>query len=538
MRWRPWLSAAGLSVYLCLVLWKQRTGGSSDFGVDLFGSCLIALLTVAIGWLAGGALTKDPDRRALIALIAGMWGLLFSTFQLVAESALGPAFQSALFAAFVWTVSCGGACWLLSRGSSSFSFVSRALGIATIILLGAQSVQAMKAFSAESTEEEPAKEKVRDRRDGKRPDVYVIVLDKYSSGAWLSHSYGVDHRPFEDSLRALGFVVPRAARANYAHTQLALASFLNWRYIEAQGAGEAAPSWDRMRHLIGAATTWDAFKKHGYRVVSFSTSFPATRAVANADVELSLANRSAPLGETWRLNSPLASMPLQCTTGACTRAGPTPYPIETVSDVEWKLKKLQSLSDSAGPILAFMHLLVPHEPYLFDADCATGAPWWPLNDQGANFARIGEEYAIQVGCLDRMLLRTVRSLLRKPGPRPVIVLQSDHGHGRITADPLRGFTLTATELSPEQLGERFGVFAAYTFPGADTAVYDDISAVNVMPLVMRSLFGTVAQRLPDRSLWSTYQDAFTFTEIAPSMTRPPGGKSAAAPARTPPLDGQ
>jgi hypothetical protein len=148
-------------------------------------------------------------------------------------------------------------------------------------------------------------------------------------------------------------------------------------------------------------------------------------------------------------------------------------------------------------------------------------PWWPLTDQGADFDRIRDAYAVQVTCLDRALLHTVRALLQRPGLRPVIILQGDHGHGRITVDPLRGFTLTAKELSREQLGERFGVFAAYLFPGADTAIYSDISAVNVMPLVIRSLFGTTVPRQPDRSFWSTYQDAFSFTEIAPELTRPP-----------------
>lgn len=519
---RPWLSAAGLTVYLCLVLWIQRTGGSRLHGVDLLGSCLVALLTVVIGWIASGAVTKDPDRRGIIALITGLWGLLFSTFQLFAADSLGSWFQSPVSAALIWTVLCAAVCWLIARGTSSFSFVTRALGIATVILLAAQGVQALQRIGAAKSAQmvKPG------ARDGKVPNVYVIVLDKYSSGAWLSHTYGVDHRPFEDSLRALGFVVPPAARANYAHTQLALASFLNWRLLDEPRDGAARHSWNGMRDLIRAAKIWDVFRGNGYRVLSFASTFPATRAISGVDSELHPPHDAAPFGETWRVNSPLAALPVGCLGRDCEDLGAMPYPMETIADIQWKLATLRSLPDSAGPILAFMHLLVPHEPYLFDAGCARGTPWWPLTDQEPNFRRIGEEYALQVDCLDRMLLATVRSLVNGPGPRPVIILQSDHGHGRITSDPLRGFTLTAAELSPERMGERMGIFAAYLFPGADTAVYDDISPVNVMPLVLHSIFGTPAARLADRSLWSTYQDAFTFTEIAPGLTRPSTLKSA------------
>jgi hypothetical protein len=400
------------------------------------------------------------------------------------------------------------------------------LGVATIILLATQLVQTvpvlMQAQAAEVSADGAADSsrtktvsKAVDRRDGRRPDVFLIVLDKYSSGAWLSHTYGVDHTPFEDSLRALGFVVPPAARANYAHTQIALASFLNWRFIDTSGTPPTL-TWNAMRALIDTARVWEAFKAKGYRVVTIPTTFPATRTLATADLELRPTHhQSIPFAETWRVNSPLSSVPIG------KKGAPMPYPAESLKDIEWKLQMLESLPDTAGPLFAFMHLLSPHEPYLFNADCSPREPWWPLTDQGANFELIRTAYAAQVVCLDRMLLRTVRSLLSRPGVRPVIILQADHGHGQISVDPLRGFTLTESELSPERLGERFGIFAGYLFPGADTAIYDDISAVNVMPLVLRSVFGTAATRLPDRSLWSSYQNAFSFSEVAPALTRPP-----------------
>jgi hypothetical protein len=524
---RPWLSAVGLTIYLCITLWMQRTGGSRAHAGDLVGSCLVAVLSVAVGWFASALMTKDIHRRGLIAAVIGLWGMLFSSFQVLAASGFGSSFQSPLFAVGVWTAVCVLACLVISRGSGQLAFATKALGIATVILLATQLVQAVPVLMrAEAAEVAPdsaggkgaASKAVRpvvDRRDGRRPDVFLIVLDKYSSGAWLSHTYGVDHRPFEDSLRALGFVVPSAARANYAHTQIALASFLNWRLIDTSGT-QPRPTWNAMRALIDTARVWNAFQSNGYRVITIPTTFPATRDLVRADVQIRPKHhQSVPFAETWRVNSPLSSIP------AGKKNAPMPYPAETIEDIEWKLRMLQSLPDSAGPVFAFMHLLSPHEPYLFNPDCSPSEPWWPLTDQGADLERIRRAYAIQVGCLDRMLLRTVRTLLARAGVRPVIILQADHGHGQITVDPLRGFTLTEKELSPERLGERFGVFAGYLFPGADTAVYNDISAVNVMPLVLRSLFGTPATRLPDRSLWSSYQDAFSFSEVAPALTRPP-----------------
>lgn len=53
-----------------------------------------------------------------------------------------------------------------------------------------------------------------DARTPQLPDVYVIVLDMHDATAWLLAEYGLDQSRFEDSLRALGFFIPRTTRAN------------------------------------------------------------------------------------------------------------------------------------------------------------------------------------------------------------------------------------------------------------------------------------------------------------------------------------
>ena len=75
---------------------------------------------------------------------------------------------------------------------------------------------------------------------GPRRDIYLIVLDEYANSAVLRERFGYDNRPFEDSLRALGFHVPRLVRSNYAHTLLSIPSLLNAAHLTAPGAGDGA----------------------------------------------------------------------------------------------------------------------------------------------------------------------------------------------------------------------------------------------------------------------------------------------------------
>jgi hypothetical protein len=223
---------------------------------------------------------------------------------------------------------------------------------------------------------------------------------------------------------------------------------------------------------------------------------------------------------TWLVNSPFARM-----VGVGPRLQPVPFQIEPLGEIEWKLATLASLPDSAGPILAFLHLLSPHEPYLFNADCSEGEPWVPATDQGENFQRVGQAYSIQVKCLNQLVLRTVTLLIKRSRTKPVIILTADHGQGRIYVNPFRGITLRTEEATAEQIGEHLGIFAAYLFPGADSSVYPDISPVNVMPLVLQSLFGEPASLLPDHSYWSTAQDPANLVEVSGTATRPPAAQT-------------
>lgn len=513
-----WVTALLATLYITLVLWTERTGASAAYLGDLLGSLAAAGASVAVGWWIGGRLTGDADRRSIIALIVGMWAPLSATVQLMLSLQVHPAFESSLLAALAWTAACGLLIALVRRGGSDLAFTSRVLAFATAFLVVTQTVRVIGLARADAVEREIAAS-----RPAGTPDVYVIVLDKYASGAWLRHTYGVEHAPFEDSLRALGFAVPRAARANYAHTHLALASFLNWRYLDVATDGVGGAPWGRTRELISESRTWSTFKARGYRLYTFPTWYTATNGIEGVDAVLRWpGRRDAVFAETWWVNAPFAPlMERDCRPPTCRPRAVMPYPVETLEEQEWKLEALATLPQRPGPVLAFLHLLVPHEPYLFADDCTPVEPWWPSTDQGESYDQVGQAYAAQVRCFAPRLLRAIRRIIETSKEPPVIIVQSDHGHARIFTNLLRGFTLGRDEMDDERLGERFGVFAAYRFPGADTLVHDDISPVNVMPLVMHSLWGAPRVRLPDRSYWSSYQEAFDLTEVPKALTVPP-----------------
>lgn len=535
--WYP----AAIGAYLALVQWHARAGSGARGLGDLAGSIAAAITVAIVATLLARRLSPSRDRRALIALVAVCWAALFRSYQIVAFRWGSALLAETPVALATWTMLAWIAVLAVMRRPSPLPAVTRALSIAGVVMLALATRTVLTAAPpppprepgtrADAPSVPPPRDAAidsvraaswRQDRSPERPDIYVLLLDKYTSGAWLRANYGLDHRPFEDSLRALGFAVPAQAQANYAHTQLSVTSLLEGRYLDAsQGL-----SWEGLRHRIENAPLWGRLQTAGYRYAFFPTTFAATRRSPQADLVLDAPRgRRAPAGETWWINSPFSAlMQWACESLGCAAGlpAPTPYPIESLGELRWKLRTLTTLPDSAGPIVAFMHLLTPHEPYLFAEDCEARSAWWPLSDVTPGLDdKIRAAYATQVRCLDALLLDAVTTLIRRSSVPPIIILQADHGNGRFAVDVMRGMTLELEALSEAQLGERLAIFAAYRFPGAQNEVPEDMSPVNVMRIVLRPVIGGDSALLPTHSYWSPYQSPFRLTEIPARRLRAP-----------------
>jgi hypothetical protein len=527
----PWFPFA-IALYLVLVEWSERTGATARAYGDLLGSAALALAMAGLGWAIAAPLTRDRDRRALTALLWVLWAGLFLSFQVTLYVYVSEDLGTPGWAAIIWSLLILLLTLLVTRGRRSLAAIVRVLNVASVVLL-ALGVTTLVAGRGENPDELPERDArmAFAERGPARPDIYVLLLDKYTSGPWLEASYGHDHRPFEDSLRALGFAVPRHSPAPYAHTLLSVTSFLEGRYVHPFDGGIG---WEDLLQRVEGAGLWPRLQALGYRYAFFPSTFAASRNSSPADMILKApASARATPGETWWVNSPFWVMaPTACRLLRCDQSllTLTPYPIEHGEELEWKLRMLATLPDSTGPVVAFAHLLTPHEPYLFDDDCSLRRPWWPSSDQGdAMDARVRAAYALQVRCLDRLLLETITAIITRSEVPPVILLQGDHGHGRLTTDVMRGMTLDMAQATPAQVAERMSVFSAYRFPGAAEVVPDTASPVNALRLALRGVLpdtvpGSPLQ--PSRAYWSTYQSPFRFTEVPLDRLRPdpPAGR--------------
>ncbi|MBA3317174.1 MAG: hypothetical protein H0T50_03675 [Gemmatimonadales bacterium] len=334
-----------------------------------------------------------------------------------------------------------------------------------------------------------------------RRDVYLLVLDEYANADVLREQFGFDNRPFEDSLRALGFHVPRLVQSNYFHTMLSLPSLLNAAHVTGlkrelgpTGTHPALPS-----HLVEHNRVAPYLEARGYRYAFFpSLWWHSTSGSSLADEEF----------RAWTGFDPLRAL----SGGELERTVLGLSVLRYLDrDHRWEADQvrrtfegLAALPGGAEPVFAFAHVLKPHDPYVFDRDCAILGREKDLNDVAP--------YIEQLQCLNRMLLKTVGDILQRSDVPPIIILQGDHGTKLLGAN---GYS-HPDEVSPAAARERFGAFGAYFLPAGGAAAFGDtVTVVNVLGNVLRHYFGADLPRAGDQQYISPADAPYQFRRVDP-----------------------
>jgi hypothetical protein len=288
------------------------------------------------------------------------------------------------------------------------------------------------------------------------PDVYFLVFDRFPSASVLRDYFDYDNDAFVAALRDLGFQVCDSAMANYPMTHISLACTLGLDYLGDQYLGQTP-----YRPMIQRSRVALALQEVGYRYVHVGSWYEPTRRNPIADENL---NYSLLLSEFSK---------------ALLRT--TPYHLFLLRDEMYRqalyaLWKLERLPRTPGPKFVFAHLLIPHPPYVVDADGSAlqSEEFWSRTEE--------ENYLNQIRFLESRLPRLMRSLITESERPPVILLQSDEG--------------TLIFGRQKELGEtekrriRAGILLASYFPGLESPGSALCTPVNSFRVVFNRYFGT------------------------------------------------
>jgi hypothetical protein len=172
--------------------------------------------------------------------------------------------------------------------------------------------------------------------------------------------------------------------------------------------------------------------------------------------------------------------------------------------VDWgrfAFEALDEARDEPGPKFVFAHVLLPHPPYVFDADGRV------LSDEEAAGRSTAELYKGQLDYLNSRIQAVVEPLLALPDDeRPIIVLTADEGPypKRYEGDPLMKGPDPDFDWSTgtvEELRIKFGILHALYLPDvAADEIPPSITAVNTFRFLFSQYFGADLPLLETRTL--------------------------------------
>lgn len=350
--------------------------------------------------------------------------------------------------------------------------------------------------------------------DGTTPqrDVVWIVPDRHGSEVGLGQTFGLDTSGFTTALEERGFTVAPAARANYPTTSHALASSLGLDYLDDLAA--TVPSSGRSSRAALHARIADnevarRLTAAGYHYVHLGSWWEPTADAPLADTVLVE-------GRDGVLSSEFAQVFLDTTV-----VGPLRRPSEEPGYRErhrtyglWQLDQLDAIAAQLAddlddaPRFVFAHVLLPHEPYVFERDGSPVA--WETETSRSR----AENFTRQLDYLHTRLLPVLDRLAAVPDDRePIVLLQADEGPHPERLE-LGDEVWRWGDATDAELVTKLSILSALRVPGEDVTVRPDVTAVNMARRVVGEALGEPLEELPDRSyVFDDPSDRYAFVPV-------------------------
>jgi len=392
----------------------------------------------------------------------------------------------------LWAIVASVLIWWVSRKLLNLPTVTSVFNTAGLFLLIVPVFQLISYPIQSRMASDNAKEGVVPLKVGDAPpDIYYIILDGYGRSDVLKNEYGFDNSDFLNTLRDLGFYVADCSQSNYAQTQISLGSSLNFDYLDKLGTFiSGSDDRGQLQVLIKQNAVRKSLEAAGYKTVAFATGFSWTQ-WDNANYYLAPQSKVGELNEFegLLLETTFARLIQDYSLLGKQDSGSSLYRERTL----FALDKLDKLSYIKEPKFVFVHLVIPHPPYVFGP---TGGPV-AANEVGTTKSNNeANHYRDQATYITSRMQEIVPKIIANSARPPIIIIQGDHG--------------PTVASSPQS---RMKNLSVYYLPGVDAKLYPTITPVNSFRVIFNTYFGQKLPLLDDVSRYSAYTDPYSFKPI-------------------------
>jgi len=350
---------------------------------------------------------------------------------------------------------------------------------------------------------------------GNKPDIYYIVMEDYANQTQLTNQFGFTNGAFSDFLTQAGYYLNPNAHQNYPYTTMSIASTLNAGYntnLINKFAGAKSQTIIPYHRAIQYSSVAQEFKNLGYQYDEIGTWYETTNRGPIADNFYLNDRRLILFGHTTYIDGYTQqelsqSLFWRFLENGVSLGGKTVAryagegQVQLTGDALGDLKGL--VDQPAGGRFIFAHLIIPHEPYYFNADGSLSAT--PGTDNTGQ--PIKQKYVDQLQYINSQIEPILTSIKEHSNGQAVVILQSDEGpqpqalndhdydqdseNDEINNQDMR-------QWDNDDINLKYGTMVAYNIPGVSpTDLASGANNLDVFRLVLDHYFDAGMPFLPE-----------------------------------------
>jgi hypothetical protein len=352
------------------------------------------------------------------------------------------------------------------------------------------------------------------------PDIYYIIPDGYANQHALNEYFNLSNQSFISDLEEKGFFIAPCGHSNYIQTLLSVSSIMNMDYLHndiGQLEHHYADRLPIMKHFMESRLE-DILLSHNYEIHEASSGFLIQNENKNYRASISAPEFSLKPWHSFINQTPIVQL-LNLFVGE--KNNPLNiYKIHRDS----VLKSFADLKDittyeTQQPKFVFAHFMIPHTPFVFDADGAyidhAHVPFSITNLNKSFFehefkngwdTHYTDYYGPQIAYTNQLLKNAIDHIKAQKRDRPlVIILQADHGSK---------LGLNRYDKEDSRLDEVFSVLNAFYFSdGYYDRLQPDMSNVNTFRIVLNKYFGQDLALLENKAFFTKDNTPYSFEDV-------------------------